>query len=54
MTLVIELVEGLGNIAYLLEDAGVVTPDGWQSLTVMGTELVELDPLGSQASRACL
>jgi Xaa-Pro aminopeptidase len=43
MTLVIELVEGLGNIAYLLEDAGVVTKDGWRSMTVMGTELTELD-----------
>jgi len=42
MTLVIELVEGLGNICYLLEDAGVVTKDGWQSMTLMGTELVEL------------
>jgi len=42
MTLVIELVEGAGNIAYLLEDAGVVTKDGWKSMTVMGTELVEL------------
>jgi len=42
MTLVIELVEGLGNISFLLEDAGVVTPDGWQSMTVMGTKLVEL------------
>ncbi|NQU11451.1 aminopeptidase P family protein [bacterium] len=42
MTLVIELVESADNIAYLLEDAGVVTKDGWHSLTVMGTELVEL------------
>jgi Xaa-Pro aminopeptidase len=43
MTLVIELVEGSKEFVFLLEDAGLVTADGWQTLTEMGTELVELD-----------
>jgi Xaa-Pro aminopeptidase len=42
MTIVIELVEQSGPIAFLLEDAGLVTPRGWESICRMGTELVEL------------
>jgi Xaa-Pro dipeptidase len=42
MTIVIELVDYAGDVAFLLEDAGLVTPRGWESMTRMGTELVEL------------
>jgi Xaa-Pro aminopeptidase len=42
MVLVIELVENSGPVAFLLEDAGLVTPRGWESICRMGTELVEL------------
>jgi Xaa-Pro dipeptidase len=45
MTVVIELVERAGGddgVAFLLEDAGVITPKGWATMTRMGTELIEL------------
>jgi Xaa-Pro dipeptidase len=41
MTIVIELVEHAGPIAFLLEDAGLITPRGWETLCAMGPELVE-------------
>jgi Xaa-Pro dipeptidase len=42
MTIVIELVTGADGIYFLLEDAGIVTKAGWQSLTEMSPELVQL------------
>jgi Xaa-Pro dipeptidase len=42
MTIVIELVERAGPVAFLLEDAGLITPGGWESICQMGTELFEL------------
>ncbi len=42
MVFVPELFETAGPYAFLLEDAGVVTANGWQSLTRMSTELIEL------------
>lgn len=42
MTIVIELVDGVSGVAFLLEDAGLVTPDGWQTLTNLSTDLVEI------------
>jgi len=42
MTIVIELVTGADGVYFLLEDAGLVTTAGWQSLTEMSPELVEL------------
>ncbi|MBI2192727.1 MAG: aminopeptidase P family protein [Planctomycetes bacterium] len=42
MTLVIELVDGVGGIAFLLEDAGLVTAEGWKSLTTLSADLVEI------------
>jgi hypothetical protein len=42
MTIVIELVDSAGEIAFLLKDAGLIMPRDWESTTRMGTELVEL------------
>jgi Xaa-Pro aminopeptidase len=42
MTLVVELSAGIEKIAFLLEDAGVVTTEGWRSQTEMTIDLVEL------------
>jgi Xaa-Pro aminopeptidase len=42
MTIVIELVAGVEKVAFLLEDGGVVTEEGWESLTMFGTELIEI------------
>lgn len=42
MTIVIELVERAGPVAFLLEDAGLVAAGGWESMCQMGTELIEL------------
>ena len=42
MTIVIELVTGVGGIRFLVEDGGVVTDKGWESLTTMSPEFVEV------------
>ncbi|MBI4552736.1 MAG: aminopeptidase P family protein [Candidatus Latescibacteria bacterium] len=42
MTIVIELVASVEHIAFLLEDAGLITEQGWESLTTFGTDLIEI------------
>lgn len=43
MTIVIEHYDGFGGAAFLLEDAGVVTPRGWETMTTFDTEVVEIE-----------
>ncbi len=42
MVVVIEISLGPAGVWMLLEDAGVITRDGWESLTTFGTELREV------------
>jgi Xaa-Pro dipeptidase len=42
MTVVIELGGGVDGVSFLLEDGGVITQNGWESLTRWGTEIVEI------------
>jgi len=43
MTVVIELVTGVDGVYFLLEDAGLVTSAGWESLSSLSPDLVELE-----------
>jgi Xaa-Pro dipeptidase len=42
MTVVIELGGSADGISFLLEDGGVITEKGWESLTHFGTEFIEI------------
>jgi Xaa-Pro aminopeptidase len=43
MVIVIELVDGIDGVSFLLEDGGLVTTEGWQSLTHLTTDLIEIE-----------
>jgi Xaa-Pro aminopeptidase len=42
MVIVIELVDGVDGISFLLEDGGLVTAEGWQSLPTLPTDVIEI------------